>query len=197
MKTHKAVASLISSAQSNNRCAYSRNKSEQSALRRRAQIGELVNIYAGSPSFYAESEYWNNLTPPERTLHIARSLSDAYPQWIFGGLVAASAYGFEQQWCLHDGSITIASTGHGTRQRHQQLQQVYMADVKSIASYHQATGLHLISPARTLVEAAIEFDFRFALPIFDSALAKGITKKEIAADCVHWRIDYAQVFRLL
>ena len=51
--------------------------------------------------------------------------------------------------------------------------------------------------ARTLVEAAIDLDFRFALPIFDSALAKGITKEEIAADCVQWRIDYARVFRLL
>lgn len=28
-------------------------------------------------------------------------------------------------------------------------------------------------------------------------LPRGITKEEIAADCVQWRIDYARVFRLL
>lgn len=72
-----------------------------------------------------------------------------------------------------------------------------MPDMNNPKTHHEASGLSLISPARTLVEAAIDLDFRFALPIFDSALAKGITKEEIDADCVQWRIDYARVFRLL
>lgn len=72
-----------------------------------------------------------------------------------------------------------------------------MPDMNNPKTHYEASGLSLISPARTLVEAAIDLDFRFALPIFDSALAKGITKEEIAADCVQWRIDYARVFRLL
>ncbi len=72
-----------------------------------------------------------------------------------------------------------------------------MPDMNNPKTHYEASGLSLISPARTLVEAAIDLDFRFALPIFDSALAKGITKEEIDADCVQWRIDYARVFRLL
>ena len=197
MKTHKAVASLISAAQNELRCVYSRNEAEQTALRRRAQSGELLKVYDGIPSLYANTAYWDGLTPPERTLHIARALAQEHPQWVFGGLVAVSAYGFEHQWHLHDDCITIVTSDHGSRQCHQRLRHVYMPDMNNPKTHHEASGLSLISPARTLVEAAIDLDFRFALPIFDSALAKGITKEEIAADCVQWRIDYARVFRLL
>lgn len=197
MKTHKAVASLISAAQNELRCVYSRNEAEQTALRRRAQSGELLKVYDGIPSLYANTAYWDGLTPPERTLHMARALAQEHPQWVFGGLVAVSAYGFEHQWHLHDGCITIVTSDHGSRQCHQRLRHVYMPDMNNPKTHHEASGLSLISPARTLVEAAIDLDFRFALPIFDSALAKGITKEEIAADCVQWRIDYARVFRLL
>lgn len=197
MKIHKAVASLISSARDDRRCAYSTTRSEQSALRRRAQAGELVQTYIGIPSLYADSEYWDNLTPPERTLHIARSLAQAHPQWVFGGLVAASAYGLEHQWCLHDGSVSIVNANRGSRQRHRQLRQMYMADVNSIASRNHDTGLLLISPVRTLIQCAMEYDFRFALPLFDSALAHGITIDEIAADCAKLRIDCSRVLRLL
>ena len=197
MKTHKAVASLISAAQNELRCVYSRNEAEQTALRRRAQSGELLKVYDGIPSLYANTAYWDGLTPPERTLHMARALAQEHPQWVFGGLVAVSAYGFEHQWHLHDDCITIVTSDHGSRQCHQRLRHVYMPDMNNPKTHYEASGLSLISPARTLVEAAIDLDFRFALPIFDSALAKGITKEEIAADCVQWRIDYARVFRLL
>ena len=197
MKTHKAVASLISAAQNELRCVYSRNEAEQTALRRRAQSGELLKVYDGIPSLYANTAYWDGLMPPERTLHIARALAQEHPQWVFGGLVAVSAYGFEHQWHLHDDCITIVTSDHGSRQCHQRLRHVYMPDMNNPKTHYEASGLSLISPARTLVEAAIDLDFRFALPIFDSALAKGITKEEIAADCVQWRIDYARVFRLL
>lgn len=197
MKTHKAVTSLISAAQNELRCVYSRNEAEQTALRRRAQSGELLKVYDGIPSLYANTAYWDGLTPPERTLHMARALAQEHPQWVFGGLVAVSAYGFEHQWHLHDDCITIVTSDHGSRQCHQRLRHVYMPDMNNPKTHYEASGLSLISPARTLVEAAIDLDFRFALPIFDSALAKGITKEEIAADCVQWRIDYARVFRLL
>ena len=186
MKTHKAVASLISAAQNELRCVYSRNEAEQTALRRRAQSGELLKVYDGIPSLYANTAYWDGLTPPERTLHIARALAQEHPQWVFGGLVAVSAYGFEHQWHLHDDCITIVTSDHGSRQCHQRLRHVYMPDMNNPKTHYEASGLSLISPARTLVEAAIDLDFRFALPIFDSALAKGITKEEIAADCVQW-----------
>ena len=159
MKTHKAVASLISAAQNELRCVYSRNEAEQTALRRRAQSGELLKVYDGIPSLYANTAYWDGLTPPERTLHIARALAQEHPQWVFGGLVAVSAYGFEHQWHLHDDCITIVTSDHGSRQCHQRLRHVYMPDMNNPKTHYEASGLSLISPARTLVEAAIDLDF--------------------------------------
>ena len=88
MKTHKAVASLISAAQNELRCVYSRNEAEQTALRRRAQSGELLKVYDGIPSLYANTAYWDGLTPPERTLHRPPHFPQEIPTWFFAGWVA-------------------------------------------------------------------------------------------------------------
>lgn len=197
MKTHKTVTQLIHTAQSQQRCAYSTVPADQLALQRRAKAGELTNTYKGSPSLYADTTYWLSLTPPERTMHIAKALGDAHPHWIFGGLTAATAYGFEHQWCLHQGSISIMTTSHGTQQRHSQLKRVYMPNAPSLAVREPTTGLLVIPPANTLIECARTYDFRFALPLFDSALAKGVSANDITQACSTMCVDYAPVFRLL
>lgn len=197
MKTHKAIARLLDTAKSEKRCAYSTTPSEQLALQRRAKVGELVHTYCGSPSLYAEKPYWEALTPPERTLHIAKALAQAHPNWVFGGLVAASAYGFEHQWCLHDGSVSIMTQNHGSEQRHAQLKRVYMANASSLAMRESSSGLLLIPPAHVLIECAHTYDFRFALPFFDSAFAQGTTADQVIAACGKQRTDYRPVFQLL
>lgn len=198
MKTHKGITSLIQTAESERRCAYSRRSSEQAALRRRAKAGELVNTYAGAPSLYATTEYWRALTPPERTLHIAKALAHAHPQWVFGGLTAASAYGFEHQWRLHDGSVSIMTSTHGSRSNHRRLHHVYAHDAQSTALRHEATGLLLTPPAKTLLDCAQHYDFRFALPMFDSAFGMGITGDHITEQCAsHPTANAGAIIRLL
>ncbi|PWG62265.1 hypothetical protein DF196_12430 [Bifidobacterium callitrichidarum] len=197
MKTHKAVASLLQQARSEQRCAYSRVPAEQLAMQRRAKTGELIHVYRGVPSLYAPSGYWNDLTPPERTLHIAKALGLAHPQWVFGGLAAASAYGFEHQWCLHDDSVSIMTANHGSRQQHHQLKRVYMPDAQSTAFKDPSTGLLLASPAHTVIECARAYGFRFALPIFDSAFAKGLTVEQVTTACGRMRADVLPILKLL
>ena len=80
------MASLISAAQNELRCVYSRNEAEQTALRRRAQSGELLKVYDGIPSLYANTAYWDGLTPPERTLHIAPRSCARASSVVFGRL---------------------------------------------------------------------------------------------------------------
>ncbi|KFI93385.1 hypothetical protein BISA_1472 [Bifidobacterium saguini DSM 23967] len=189
MKTHKAIAQILRTAQNEHRCAYSTVPSEQLALQRRAQSGELINTYRGSPSLYAEQGYWNTLPPPEQTLHIAKALAIAHPNWVFGGLVAASAYGFEHQWCLHDGSVCVMTQNHGSEQRHPRLKRVYMPQASSLAMRDSTTGLLLTPPAHTLIECARTYDFRFALPFFDSAFAQGISSEQVLAACSTLRTD--------
>ncbi|PJM79640.1 hypothetical protein [Bifidobacterium scaligerum] len=197
MRTHKAIMQLLQEAQTERRCAYSRIPSEQSALQRRAQTGELVNTYRGSPSLYSDSSYWNQLTPPEQTLHIAKGLAHAHPDWIFSGLTAATAYGFEHQWCLHNGSVSIATRHHGTQRLHQGLKRVYMPKAFAHTRRDSATGLLLVSPAHALIECAHEYDFRFALPFFDSALARGVTVEEIIEAYGKSHHNIVPVFHLL
>ncbi|MBT1175721.1 hypothetical protein JS530_09465 [Bifidobacterium sp. LC6] len=156
-----------------------------------------MNTYRGSPSLYAEQRYWNTLTPPDQTLHIAKALAVAHPKWIFGGLVAASAYGFEHQWCLHDGSVSVMTQNHGSEQRHSQLRRVYMPQASSLAVHDSTSGLLLMPPAHTLIECARTYDFRFALPFFDSAFAKGVSTEQILTACSTLRTDCTPVFRLL
>ncbi|QSY58897.1 hypothetical protein BLI708_10815 [Bifidobacterium imperatoris] len=156
-----------------------------------------MNTYRGSPSLYAEQQYWNALTPPDQTLHIAKALAIAHPNWVFGGLVAASAYGFEHQWCLHDGSVSIMTQNHGSEQRHPRLKRVYMPQASSLAMRDSVTGLLLAPPAHTLIECARTYDFRFALPFFDSAFAQGISSEQVLTACSTLRTDCTPIFRLL
>ncbi len=91
MKTHKAVASLISAAQNELRCVYSRNGAERPALRRRAQSGELLKVYDGIPIFM-QILHTGMADAAGANVGMARALAQEHPQWVFGGLVAVIAY---------------------------------------------------------------------------------------------------------
>lgn len=197
MKAHRNVMRLLEEARQEQRLAFSRRPAEQAALRRRAAAGELSHVYSGKPSLYAAASYWSELTPPQRTMHIARSLAKEHNGWVFGGLVAAVAYGFEHQWRLHDGTVSIAVTDHGTHHSGRQLKRVYVPKAKTVAVAHTETGLTLLPPAYTLIDCAASFEFRHALPFFDSAFAKGVTADDVFAACSRMRVDQAALSRLL
>ncbi|WP_148138344.1 hypothetical protein [Olsenella sp. HMSC062G07] len=52
----------------------------------------MTRVFRG---LYAGSEYWAGLGPKARVLHLARSLSDAHPNWVFCGPTAAVVHGLE------------------------------------------------------------------------------------------------------
>ena len=85
-----------------------------------------------------------HLLPPSRQKPTEDALAQEHPQWVFGGLVAVSAYGFEHQWHLHDDCITIVTSDHGSRQCHQRLRHVYMPDMNNPKTHYEASGLSLI-----------------------------------------------------
>lgn len=197
MRMHRTVTKLMADAQHEERCAYSRDAAEQAALRRRAKTGELTRTYPGIPSLYAETAYWNGLKPPERTMHIARALARVHDTWVFGGLVAAVSYGFEHQWCLHDGSVTIATSDHGTHRPDRHLKRVYVPKTALTHVEHEETGLLLLPPAMTLLDCADAYEFRFALPFFDSAFARGITAEDVLDAIGNIHADPRSALRLL
>ena len=110
MKHHKAVDILITKAEATQQCAYGTTKAHRSALARRVQARELKRVF---PNMYAASEYWDSLQPDERIRHIARTLHNRHPDWVFAGVTAAAIHDFEHQWHLHAGTITLATTSRG------------------------------------------------------------------------------------
>ncbi|WP_236034570.1 hypothetical protein [Bifidobacterium saguinibicoloris] len=188
----------MADAQREGRCAYSHDAAEQAALRRRARSGDFVRVYPGIPSLYAETAYWSGLKPPARTMHIARSLAQVHRTWVFGGLVAAVSYGFEHQWCLHDGSVTVATSDHGThRPNSRHLKRVYVPKSSMVQVEHEKSGLLLLPRAMTLLDCAASYEFRFALPFFDSAFDKGITTEDVLDASGRMHTDQATTLRLL
>ena len=106
MKHHKAVETLLEVSQQERRCAFGRTKAERSALERRASAQELERVF---PGLFVKPDFWKSLNPAEKSAHIARTLGLRHGHWVFAGLTAANLHGFEHQWLLHDGTITIAT----------------------------------------------------------------------------------------
>ena len=93
------------------------------ALGRRVKAGELLKVF---PRLYALTEVWENLSPPERSLYMARGYASLNPDKAFAEITAAAAHGFDHQWSLHDGSPTIAGTQHGRYRAHAKLHYLYV-----------------------------------------------------------------------
>ena len=162
------------------------------ALCRRVRAGEVTRPYHG---LYAAAGYWENLTPPEQSLHMARTLTQLHREWVFAGIIAAAAYGFEHQWLLHNGSLTVAAQDHGQYHPTTKLRTLHMS--KPDHELPLIQGVRVTDKARTAVDCGLLLEFRFALPIMDSALAQGVTIEEIQSVCANLHRDCSNVFRLL
>ncbi len=124
---------------------------------------------------YAASEYWDSLQPDERIRHIARTLHNRHPDWVFAGVTAAAIHDFEHQWHLHAGTITLATTSRGPNASSAKVKRIFT----SSSTPEYANGLPVTSKARTVVDCGLSVDFRFALPIIDSALRNGVAITDI------------------
>lgn len=190
MKHHKAVDILITKAEATQQCAYGTTKAHRSALARRVQARELKRVF---PNMYAASEYWDSLQPDERIRHIARTLHSRHPDWVFAGVTAAAIHDFEHQWHLHAGTITLATTSRGPNASSAKVKRIFT----SSSTPEYANGLPVTSKARTVVDCGLSVDFRFALPIIDSALRNGVATTDILNVCSTMRRDCTPIFRLL
>lgn len=190
MKHHRLVDSLIAEALKNNCCVYGESHAVRSALRRRARAGELRRVM---PNMYAPCEYWTSLKQPERSLHVVRTLHKRHPQWIFAGVTAATVHGFEHQWSLHDGTVTIVSRTSGAMVGRGAVRRLYGPD----AAVEVAGGIPVTVRARTVADCALLLDFRHALPIADSALRMGVPACDILDICRDAHHDCTPIFRVL
>lgn len=191
MRRHKEVAALIETAQAERRCVFGHTSAQRQALARRVHAKELHRV---APNMYADALYWEALDPPERTLHLARALHSRHGNWRFGGITAAAAHGFEHQWCLHDGTVTVVTDTKSTvigGDRH--VRRLRSPSGRCI----MVNGIPVTDGARTVVDCGSLLGFRDALPIVDSALSKGLSVDDILTACGGTRKSQIPVFQLL
>ena len=192
MKAHHAIAVLLDRAEQEHRCAFARTRAQYSALLRRAMAGELVRPFT---ALFCRAEHWSALTPPERTLYIARALAMRHPAWVFTDVVAAAVHGFEHPWMVHDGTVSVAVTGRGGYRCGDGLRHRYVP--ARLLRVEQVGTMRVTARPDTLVDCAMSLDFRCALPMFDSALSCGVAPDDILMACDMRGRGLAEVHRLL
>ncbi|PST48421.1 hypothetical protein COO72_07685 [Bifidobacterium callitrichos] len=195
MKQHKVVNALIRESEEQHRCLYGADDAARRALRRRYQVGELVSPY---PNVYARPEFWRALNPCQRSLCVSRTLHLMHPKWVFTGLTALDAHGFDHTWGMHDDVVTIADTrGRGDRvianRGAYTLRRMFMPTIRSST----IAGIPVTDAARTLVVCARKVSFVQALPLFDSAIRRGVDMQDVRAACHGARSDLTSVTRVL
>ena len=204
MRTHNALDHLTTQAELERRCAFAYEPYLQRALQRRATSGELVRPHRG---LYARTEYWTALNPAERRLHVIRALALRNPKRVFADVDAAAALGLEQSWTLL-GKTPVHVLG--PPRSYGNIRCVWPAghDVYEVRDAGTAAmtvrrrpddcpipepGTILVtSPAATLVMCGLRLPFARALPLFDSALRKGLVSREAivaAAQSYHGPCD--------
>ena len=142
---------------------------------------------------YVKPEYWNALKPDERIQHVAGTLHLKHPNWVFAGVTAAALHGFEHPWHLHAGSVTIATASQGTNANNANIKRVFVPH----CAPEYVNGIPVTNGAQTVVDCGLSTDFRFALPIIDSALRKGTAIADILNICSTMHRDCTPIFRLL
>ena len=192
MKNHKQVNRLIDEAVKERRCAFSSVGSENAALRRRAVNGELLRP---ARSLYVPVDYWNNLSPPERSMHMARAMAKQHRKWVFVGAVAAYAHGFEHSWKLHDGTVSIANAYQNSFSRVAKIRRVYVPEERMFVKV--VDGVPVLGEVPTVLSCSAQYDFPFGLQIADSALRQGIGYSDLKTGCSGMRVGYTQVARVL
>lgn len=194
MDEHKEAEALLDHAENENRCAAasaSTGKPIYHAMRRRVRSGELVSPYPGT---YARREYWRNLNPEQRSLHLVRALASLHPQWVFAGISAVCLYGLEHSYSLHaDDIVCIASRGGRNAHDASPLRRIPMRHIP----IRRRNGILVTSPERTLIDCT-RLPFHLALPVFDSAFRRHlVSAASISRFADKVRCDANSLARLL
>ncbi|MCH9277030.1 CTP synthase [Bifidobacterium amazonense] len=191
-KNNRHVDILLRQAQQQWRCVIANDQTERMALIRRAQQGKVARPYRG---LYVDAAYWQTLNPSQRIIHLARTLCETHPTWVFAGPTAAALYGYDHPWSIHRAGLYIADSVNATGRRNATpLNRIYMPDIP----VNVINGIRLTSPARTLLDCGLILPFGMGLAIFDAALATHtVSKKDVLDLCDHIARDCTPVMRLL
>lgn len=151
------------------------------ALCRRVAAGSVVSPVRG---MFARAEYWSSLKKDQRTLHVARGLQALHPSWVFCGVTAAVAWGFDVSWSLQD-RIHIATTpSMHTSAGPVVTRHAILDEDDPERGVHVVAGLRVTSPMRSVFDCIRFASFPLGLGVLDSALRSGLVTREGFAEYV-------------
>lgn len=176
-QVESAINAAFDRAERARRCYVPTCRSEIAAIRRRAEafVEPLREMFLRRP-------LWQSLTPPQRTLYLARSLMTRHPNWRLCEASAAVAYDLPVTWSqlanIHVDVPPGASdkSGPGIVRHH----------LNEATQMHK--GLPLVPFWRTVFDCMATFGFADALAIGDSAAQKAqVSAKQI---CEFFRSEF-------
>ncbi|KAB8287012.1 CTP synthase [Bifidobacterium ramosum] len=223
MRTHTDIDRLSATAERNQRCFAPETNAQRQAAITRLRSGALVRPYHNA---YARTAYWTSLSAAEQARHLIRELARQRPNRVFAGLSAAAMLELEYGWSLHgDGMVFLASPAGGATRSHASLRRLIIRHppVVTIVRTRERTGIvttlakdrpedivahagtadiidmtRITAPERTLVDCGLRYSFVQALPMFDSALRRGlVTRDGVLEMCDGMHADCGPVLRLL
>ncbi|WP_236036985.1 type IV toxin-antitoxin system AbiEi family antitoxin domain-containing protein [Bifidobacterium simiiventris] len=220
MRKNTDIDNLCNEAETFRRCFSPATGAQRHAVITRLRSGLLVRPHRG---IYARAEYWNDLNAREQARHVIRSLAYRQPSRVFAGLSAAAILQLEYSWRLHrDDAVFIASPTGGNSRCHTNIRRIFMRHMPVVRVAHRprpggltisVTPEHALSaapadpgteivrvtsPARTLVDCGLRYPFAQAMPMFNSALRRGlVTLDEVMETCDGLHTGHGPVLRLL
>lgn len=158
----RELAALFSQAELAQTCLVTHDARIRSSLQRQVESGKVVRPARG---VYARASYWRAITPPQRMLHLMRSLQALHPDWTFCHESAAVAFGlsvpFERLGDVHVATSRANRTSStGTIRWH----------VVERDEFVFRQGLRVTSLPRTTFDCMRTARFGHALAVADSAL---------------------------
>ncbi|WEV65858.1 CTP synthase [Bifidobacterium sp. ESL0764] len=178
MRRSPEIERLTGKAETQRHFIFGTTANQRKVLRTRWLAHEYIRL---CPNVYARLEYFNELNPVERTLHLIRTLALKNPRRVFGGLSAALVLGLECPWRLSEmGHAQIATEESITRQPAGAVEKIHVHPLTFIVH----DGIRVTPPAQTLVDCGLRYPYAQALGIFDSALRMGlVTTDAIERTC--------------
>jgi hypothetical protein len=143
-------------------------------LRRAVRSGEMLRLRSGA---YVRSSVWAALSVDEqRRLEIAAALDASSSALVVVGRSAAAIWGVPLLG-RHDGLVHVrTSVASGTRTEHGFRKHATSAPDQHVV---EGVGVHLTSPARTVVDLALSESFASGVVAVDWALRSGIEREQL------------------
>lgn len=166
----QSVLTLVESAQNEYRLCTAETRAQAHQLARGAACGLLVRPH---PGMYASPQFWDDLSPEERNLYIARALAQKQPAWVFAGPTAALAYGLSVSWsCLTE--VCMATSRYSHTSRRGSIRRIIVSNDDVV----ERAGLRVTSFIRTVYDCLRTMSFCDALVVADSALRRANLSRE-------------------